>query len=414
MDKNLEGRLDSLSPAKKALIEKLKAAKVGLDTPHSQHIPIRKGPRSPAVLSFAQQRLWFLDQLEGPSATYNMPSAIELVGPLNIRALEEVFDELSRRHESLRTNFISIAGEPFQVIHDSIKLDLAQIDLEHLNAETQKFEYEKIAKETSEASFDLAKDKLIRLKLIRFNEQHNILLLVIHHIISDGWSNGNVMLKEICALYEAFSKNQTSPLSALPIQYADFAEWQRNLLDGPHLRNQISYWKQKLQNIPALLELPLDFPRPAKQTFTGNTIYFTIGEEILQSLKTLGRPLGASLFIVLQAAFSVLLHRYSRQDTIVIGSPIANRNAKELEGLIGFFVNTLVLKSNLNPDAKCLEVIANARDNFLEAYQHQDLPFERLVEAIKPERNPSFSPIFQVMFILQNQNEERGGLKLGI
>jgi amino acid adenylation domain-containing protein/non-ribosomal peptide synthase protein (TIGR01720 family) len=221
------------------------------------------------------------------------------------------------------------------------------------------------------------------------------------------------MLKEICALYEAFSKKLASPLEALAIQYADFAEWQRNLLAGPHLTKQISYWTKKLRGIPALLELPLDFPRPPKQTFTGNTTYFSINEEMLQSLKLLGKPLGASLFMVLQAAFSVLLHRYSRQETIVIGSPIANRNSKELEDLIGFFVNTLVLKMDLSPDASCQDVITQARDNFLEAYQYQDLPFERLVEAIKPERNPSFSPIFQVMFILQNQNEERGGLKIG-
>ncbi|OZA41419.1 MAG: hypothetical protein B7X83_02315, partial [Polynucleobacter sp. 17-46-58] len=239
------------------------------------------------------------------------------------------------------------------------------------------------------------------------------MLLVIHHIISDGWSNGNVMLKEICVLYDAFSKNLTSPLEPLSIQYADFAEWQRNLLDGPHVSKQISYWTEKLRNIPALLELPLDFPRPVKQSFIGNTTYFTISEETLQSLKILGKPLGASLFMVLQAAFSVLLHRYSRQETIVMGSPIANRNSKELEELIGFFVNTLVLRMDFSPDVTCKDIIELARDNFLEAYQHQDLPFERLVEAIKPERNPSFSPIFQVMFILQNQNEERGGLKIG-
>lgn len=414
MNDNLEGRLDSLSPAKKALLEKLKAAKAGSDTPDSrQIIPKRSNPGRPAPLSFAQQRLWFLDQLEGPGATYNMPSAIELVGPLDIPALEKVFLELCNRHESLRTNFINVNGEPFQVIHQSIAIEIAQINLENLSANAQKSEYEKISKETSQASFDLAKDKLLRLKLIRFNEHHHIILLVIHHIISDGWSNGNVMLKEICALYEAFSKKRPSPLPALAIQYADFAEWQRNLLDGQHLTKQVSYWTKKLQGIPALLELPLDFPRPLKQTFAGNTTYFTINEEILQSLKILGKPLGASLFMVLQAAFSVLLHRYSRQETIVMGSPIANRNSKELEDLIGFFVNTLVLKIDLNPDASCQDVITQARDNFLEAYQYQDLPFERLVEAIKPERNPSFSPIFQVMFILQNQNEERGGLKIG-
>ena len=416
MDENFEARLGSLSPAKRALLEKIKAAKVqasAVEHQRSESIPRRNDSTSPAPLSFAQQRLWFLNQLDGLDATYNMPSAIELLGPLDSIVLKDVFDEICRRHEALRTNFVTIDGQAFQIIRESRETELSVINLEELIPNKQQEEYQRLALAVCHAPFDLEHDHLLRLKLVRFSQERYILLLVVHHIVSDGWSNGNVLLKEICALYDAFSRGAVSPLLPLPIQYADFAQWQRQLLDGPRSDVLVKYWKNKLKGIPSLVELPTDYPRPLRQGYAGKTTYFTIDSDRLQSLKLLGKPIGASLFVVLQAVFCTLIARYSRQTTVVIGSPIANRTTIELEQLIGFFVNTLVLRTDVDPDTSFTKLLTHVRDNFLEAYQHQDLPFERLVEAVDPERNPSFSPLFQVMLILQNQNEERDGLRIG-
>jgi non-ribosomal peptide synthetase component F len=416
MDENINARLGSLSPAKRALLDKIKAAKLSVsaaETQRNEPIPRRNNPTLPAPLSFAQQRLWFLAQLDGLDATYNMPSAIELLGPLNIDVLTHVFDEICHRHEALRTNFVTRDGQAFQIIREARHTDIAVVNLENLNFSKQQEEYERLSLATCRAPFDLEHDHLLRLRLVRFGEERYILLMVVHHIVSDGWSNGNVLLKEICTLYEAFSKGLASPLLPLPIQYADFAQWQRQLLDGPRSEVLVKYWKTKLKGIPSLIELPADYPRPLRQTYSGKTTYFTIDSQHLQSLKLLGKPVGASLFVVLQAVFCALIARYTRQQTVVIGSPIANRTTKELEQLIGFFVNTLVLRTDVDPNTSFTNLLTHARDTFLEAYQHQDLPFERLVEAVDPERNPSFSPLFQVMLILQNQNEEREGLRIG-
>ena len=416
MDENFEARLGSLSPAKRALLEKIKAAKVQASAAEQRRgeiIARRNDPTSPAPLSFAQQRLWFLAQLDGLDATYNMPSAIELLGPLNVTILENVFGEICHRHEALRTNFQTIDGQAYQVIRPSRDTEIAVVNLEDLTPNKQQEEYERLALATCHAPFDLEQDHLLRLKLVRFSQERYILLMVVHHIVSDGWSNGNVLLKEICTLYEAFSQGALSPLLPLPIQYADFAQWQRRLLDGPRSDVLVKYWKNKLKGIPSLVELPADYPRPLRQSYAGKTTYFTIDAHRLQSLKLLGKPIGASLFVVLQAIFCTLIARYSRQKTVVIGSPIANRTTIELEQLIGFFVNTLVLRTDVDPQISFAQLLTHVRDNFLEAYQHQDLPFERLVEAVDPERNPSFSPLFQVMLILQNQNEERDGLRIG-
>ena len=416
MDENFEARLGSLSPAKRALLEKIKAAKVQASAAEKQRddtIVRRSDPASPAPLSFAQQRLWFLSQLDGLDATYNMPSAVELLGPLDITVLKKVFSEICHRHEALRTNFHTIDGQAYQVIRPSRDTDIAVVNLEDLAPNKQQEEYERLALSTCRAPFDLERDHLLRLKLVRFSQERYILLMVVHHIVSDGWSNGNVLLKEICALYEAFSCGASSPLLPLPIQYADFAQWQRKLLDGPRSDVLVKYWRNKLKGIPSLIELPTDYPRPLRQSYAGKTTYFTIDAGQLQSLKLLGKPIGASLFVVLQAVFSTLIARYSRQQTVVIGSPMANRTTIELEQLIGFFVNTLVLRTDVDPETSFANLLTHVRDNFLEAYQHQDLPFERLVEAVDPERNPSFSPLFQVMLILQNQNEERDGLRIG-
>lgn len=405
----------SLSQAKKDLINKIRLAKQSIALKHSEvSIKKRINPELPSILSFSQQRLWFLEQLEGSNAAYNMPCAIQLDGPLNLLALEHVFQNLRERHESLRTNFVLIDGNPLQKIHQTTEIDIDQINLENLESHDKKrTAYEHIAKEFSQAPFDLTHDNLLRLKLVRFHPQQHILLFVIHHIISDGWSNGNVLLREICTLYSAFSQGKASPLIPLEFQYADFALWQRSTLAGPLIEQKIDYWVNKLKGTPSLLELPLDFSRPAINSFSGKTKYFSIEGSTLRQLKDLGKSLGTSLYVVLQAAFSTLLFKYSRQETIVVGSPIANRSSKELEGLIGLFVNTFVIRTDFSSHATCVDIIKQARENFIESHPFQDLPFERLVEAIRPERNSSFSPLFQVMFILQNQNDERGNLKIG-
>jgi len=410
----LAARLSSLSPSKRALLEKLRSINTNTSSvQENQIIRRRSNPNEQELLSFAQQRLWFLDQLEGPSATYNMPIAIQMDGPVDFPIMQNVFSEIVNRHESLRTNFVVKNGETFQIINKNSQIQIAQISLEGLSKSSQENEFKLLASGFSQKSFNLTKDCLIRLMVIKFSEERHILLLVIHHIVSDGWSNGNVLLREICVLYEAFLQNKPSPLDALPIQYADFSHWQRQLLTGSKFEEHKSYWLNKLAGIPSLLELPTDYSRPLKQEFNGNTIFFDIDRPNLEALKNLCKQTGTTLFMVLQAVFCTLLSHYSRQKIIVIGSPIANRNHKELEGMIGFFVNNLVLRADFQPGITGLELIQQIKETCLEAYEHQDLPFERLVETIKPPRNSGFSPLFQVMFILQNQNQDRSGLKIG-
>ncbi|MBD9358038.1 non-ribosomal peptide synthetase [Methylomonas albis] len=410
--KDVVARFASLSPAKQALLQKARQA-AGGDEFTEGVIPRRASGGTWPPLSFAQQRLWFLDQLEGPGATYNMPNAIRLNGPLNLPSFEAVFQEIVRRHEVLRTNFIQQNGLPVQLIHAEIDCRIPVVDLQNLPEAQQESEFTRLAEQQARHPFNLAQDRLLRLSMIRLATDRHVLLFNIHHIVSDGWSNGNVLLREVLTLYSAFSQGKPSPLPALPIQYADFACWQRQWLSGQRLDNQIAYWQKQLSGIPTLLELPTDRPRPPIQTFTGTTHYFTLEAALLTRMKTLGQTSGATLFMTLQAGFAALLARYSRQETIVVGSPIANRQRKELEPLMGFFVNTLVLRTEFTDSLTGHELLAQVRHTCLQAYRHQDVPFERLVEAIRPERNLSFSPLFQVMFILQNQNEQTGDLHIG-
>jgi len=410
--KEVVARFASLSPAKQALLQKAQKATGSIGLKEEQ-IPPRSADEAHPPLSFAQQRLWFLDQLEGPSATYNMPNAVRLDGRLDLSAFEAVFQEIVRRHEVLRTNFIQQNSRPVQLIHAEIDCRIPVVDLQNLPEAQRESAFDRLAEQEARRPFDLAQDRLLRLSLVRLTADRHILLINIHHIVSDGWSNGNVLLREVLALYEAFSEDKPSPLTPLPIQYADFACWQRQWLSGPRLDNQIAYWQKQLSGLPALLDLPTERPRPPIQTFTGSTHYFTLEAELLTQLKALNQAAGATLFMTLQAGFAALLARYSRQETVVVGSPIANRNRKELEPLMGFFVNTLVLRTEFTDALTGHELLAQVRHTCLEAYRHQDVPFERLVEAIKPERNLSFSTLFQVMFILQNQNEQTADLHIG-
>jgi amino acid adenylation domain-containing protein/thioester reductase-like protein len=356
-------------------------------------------------LSFAQRRLWFLSQLEPQSSAYNIPAAIRLTGKLNIAALEQSINEIVRRHETLRTTFTVVDGEPVQVIGAAAKLQLPIIDLQTLPETERETEALRLATLEAQTPFNLEQDSLLRVSLLRLGEQDHVILFTMHHIVSDGWSTG-ILIRELTTLYKAYDSSQPCHLPELPIQYVDFALWQRQWLQGEVLNNQLNYWKQQLGGELPVLELPTDRPRPAIQTYRGATESFALSPSLTAALKNLSQQEGVTLFMTLLAAFKVLLHRYTQQDNILVGTPIANRNRSEIEGLIGFFVNTLVLRSNLTANLSFKQLLAQVREVTLGAYAHQDLPFEQLVEELQPRRNLSHSPLFQVMFILQNTATE--------
>src|ERR687885_401863 len=350
--------------------------------------------------SFAQQRLWFLNQLAPGNPFYNVSTALRLTGSLNLAALEQTFNEIVRRHEVLRTTFRMLEGQLVQVIAPTLTIPLPVVDLRNLPATKQDGEIRRIASEERSHSFDLSSELLLRVMLLQLDSSEHILLLNLHHIICDGWSIG-VLLRELGTLYTAFANNQPSPLPELPIQYADFAHWQRDWLQDEVLETHLAYWKQQLDNIP-LLNLPTDRSRPASPTYQGATQFLELPKSLSKELEALSQRQGVTLFMTLLAAFQTLLYRYTQQADIVVGSAIANRNRHEIEGLIGFFVNSLVLRTDLSGNPTFLELLGRVREVALRAYAHQDLPFEKLVEELHPERNLSYHPLFQVVFSLQN------------
>ncbi|WP_442936453.1 non-ribosomal peptide synthase/polyketide synthase [Nostoc sp.] len=352
-------------------------------------------------LSYAQQRLWFLDQLEPNSASYNIPFGLRLVGSLNFAALEQSLIEIIYRHEALRTNFVTVDGKPSQIIQTATNWSVAVVKLQHLPASEQEITVHKLVQQQALLPFDLANDALIRATLLILSETEQWLVVCMHHVVSDGWSMG-VFVQELQALYNAYSQSESSPLLPLPIQYADFAIWQRQWLVGEVLRSQLSYWKQQLANAPTFLPLPTDRPRPAVQTFNGANMEFALSVELTQRLRKLSHEQGVTLFMTLLAAYNTLLYRYTGQTDILVGTPIANRDRTEIEGLIGFFVNTLVMRTEISGDRSFNELLPRIREMALSAYAHQDLPFEMLVEALQPERDLSHTPLFQVMFVLNN------------
>ncbi len=365
-------------------------------------------------LSFAQARLWFLDKLERGSTAYNMPAGVHLIGTLHLVALEQSLTQIIGRHEILRTNFKMLDGSPVQVIAPIATVTLPVIDLQALPEQEQSAEVQRLVTKEQEQPFDLSKDPLMRVTLLQLTQESHILLLTMHHIVSDGWSIG-IFIREFSTLYQAFCAGVPSPLPELSIQYADFAVWQRQWLSGEVLETQLNYWQQQLAGAPPLLELPTDRLHPPIQTFRGGIEHFEINRTLTQQLKNLSQHSGATLFMTMLAAFVTLLYRYSGQSDIVVGSPIANRNHREIESLIGLFVNTLVLRTNLEGNPSFLELLNRVQQVALEAYAHQDLPFEQVVEALQPERNLSHSPLFQVMFALQNApmgNQELPGLTI--
>ncbi len=405
-------RLAALSPEKRAALEKLLQKEKAKDSP--PFVIPKRNTSQPLPLSFAQQRLWFLDRFEPGLAIYNIPLALRMLGRLNQEALERSLREIAARHEALRTTFAEVEGQPAQVIATAARLAFEVVTLNKLSKPEREAEVQRRAAREARQAFDLARGPLFRASLLRLGADEHVLLLTFHHIVIDGWSL-SVFVRELTTLYSAFAQGLPSPLPEPVIQYADYAIWQRQRLQGETLEAQLAYWKHALANAPPSLELPSDRRRPAFQSFHGGTRACLIPKSMMTALAHLSRREGVTLFMTLLAAFNVLLHRYSGQEDILVGTPAANRDRPEIEGLIGFFINTLVLRTDLRRNPAFRELLARVREVAVGAYDHQELPFEKLVEELHPPRDLSRAPIFQVMFGLQdapNQTLALSGLKL--
>ena len=377
-------------------LESTGRAKRGLQTPPV--LPVSRGGTLP--LSFAQERLWFLAQLEPDSSAYHIPAAFRLTGALNVTALEQSLNEIVRRHEALRTTLASVDGSPVQIIAESRPRPLGALDLSASPQAEREAAVQHLLNAEAQRPFNLAHDLPLRATLLRLGEQEHVLLLVMHHITFDAWSLG-VFLRELAVLYGTFSAGQPSPLPELSVQYADYAVWQRQQLQGVALDHHLTYWRRQLAGLHRV-EVPTDRPRPPVQTPRGARHSLGLSQRLTTALHALSRQEGATLFMTLLAAFQTLLHRYTGEDDIAVGAPIAGRTQVETEGLIGCFVNTLVLRTDLAGDPTFRELLGRVREVSLGAYAHQDLPFEKLVEELQPERNLSHAPLFQVLFVLQN------------
>ncbi|MEG4809777.1 amino acid adenylation domain-containing protein [Microcoleus sp. F8-D3] len=372
--------------------------------------PISRTENNTFPLSFAQQRLWFLNQLQPNSAFYNIPLGLHFSGQLNIAALESSLQLLINRHEILRTNFIAVGGEPVQAIAATRDFTLPVVDFRLLPASEREIEYEKLASQSVMYVFNLAQEPLLRAQLVQLTPTENVLLLTLHHIIFDGWSV-NIFVQELTAIYSALIEHHAPTLPEIHLQYVDFAVWQQQWLQGEVLQSQLAYWQQKLAGMPALLELPADRPRPAVQSFRGETQVFTLNQDISEALVSLSQQQGVTLFMLLLTAFKVLLYRYTSQPDIVVGTPVANRQHFQIQGMMGFFVNNVVLRTDLSDNSTFLQLLKQVRGVVLEAYDHQHLPFEKLVEALQPERNLSYTPLFQIDFALEHEPEATLTLK---
>jgi nonribosomal peptide synthetase DhbF len=373
-------------------------------------------------LSFAQQRLWFLDRLGGSSREYNVPAALRLHGVLDRKALEKAINTIVKRHEVLRTHFAEVEGEPVQIIAAEVRLALEVEDLSSLEEERQKAEVSLALAQQWQEGFDLARGPLLRVKLLKLGEEEHILLRTFHHIVYDGWSDG-IFHWELMELYEAFRRGEENPLPELTVQYADFTLWQRQWMEQERLAEELRYWKEQLAGIPEVLELVTDGVRPAVQTFAGGLWRGKVSGEVTGKLKQWSRKQQATLYMTMLAGLGVLLSRYSGQQDIVVGSPIANRQEEQLEGLIGFFVNTLVMRVKVDGRKSFGEMVGEVKRTALEGYQHQDVPFERLVEVLAPQRSLNRTPLFQVVFAYQSAaapsnvvdeevEEEKGSLRM--
>ena len=382
--------------------------------------PLVPVPRDkPLPLSFAQQRLWFLDQLEPGSPLYNVPVVLPLHGELNLPALAATLSEIVRRHEALRTTFVFTAGvtEAVQIVHPPAHVPLPRVDLDTLPAAVRAGEGRRLMEAVASSPFDLAHGPLLRVYVLRSGAREHLLLLTLHHIVGDGWSMA-LLLREMTALYNAFSHALPSPLPELPVQYADYAAWQRAWLRDEVLGQEIDGWRRRLAGAPAILDLPIDRPRPAVQSFRGHYLQLSLPAGLSSAVSALGRQAGATSFMTLLAAFYLLLARWSGQEDISVGIPVAGRTMLETEELIGFFVNTLIIRVDLAGAPPFTELLEGVREAVLEAHAHQEVPLEKLVEALAPERSLAYSPLFQVMFTMQaaataGEDASPAGLRLG-
>lgn len=353
----------------------------------------------PPALSFAQQRLWYLDQLEPQRAVYNVPSALRLVGgALDLGAVKRCIDEIVRRHAALRTTFGTRGDSPVQVIAPSLEIEMPVVDLSDRSPSEREQELDGFLRKAAQEPFNLASGPLLRSAVVRMDDRDHVLFFMVHHTVFDGWS-ANVFQRELVALYEALAAGKPSPLPDLPVQYSDYAVWQRDWLQGGELEKQLSYWRERLGGELPVLELPADHPRPATQSFRGEREYLQIPKPLVEALAGLGRAQKATLFMVLVAAYNVLLYRYTGQEDVCVGTPIANRTRKEVEGLIGLFANTLVLRTSLQGEPSFRELIERVREVCLGAYAHQDLPFEVLVADLRLARDLSRTPLYQTMLV---------------
>ena len=354
------------------------------------------------TLSLAQEWLWKSDQIDSSASNiYNLCKILRFRGQLDVTILEKAFNEMVKRHEILRTSFNTFDNQPLQQIADTLNLFIPVIDLQHLSGKEQNMELERLFHQQKEQLFDLTKTPLLKTTLLRLETEYYALLLTIHHIIIDGWSLG-ILIKELLSLYSSFSQNQPSTLPELPLQYADFAHWQRQQLTGEKLTAQLNYWQQQLKDAPPLLELPTDRPRISAPSFRGETEQFELSSHLLEQLKILSQKLGTTLYITLLSAFSILLSHYSNQEDLVIGSAIANRNKSELEPLIGLFANTLPLRIKLDNDSSFSQLLQKVSSTVMDAYAHPDITIEKLLQTLDLKTNPSYPPLFQVVFVLQN------------
>ncbi|WP_433385478.1 amino acid adenylation domain-containing protein [Micromonospora sp. KLBMP9576] len=372
-------------------------------------IPRRARPDAPVPVAYAQRQLWFLDQLSPGNPFYNNPVAFDVTGALDVSALAHALTEVVRRHEALRTVFALVDGEPRQLVRPAGPVALPVTDLTALPAAQRSRRADEVTEAEARAPFDLATGPLVRGHLLRLAADEHRWLLTVHHMVADGWSVG-LLIGEVAACYAARVRGDAPALAALPVQYPDYVLWQRRQLDGGELDRQLDYWTRTLAGAPALLALPTDRPRPAVQRYRGDHHATTVDAAVLRGLREVGRAGDATLFMTLMAALSVLLWRYSGQDDVCVGTPFANRNHRDVEGLIGHFVNTVVIRNRLAAEQSFAALLADVRRHLLDAYAHPDLPFEQLVDALNPERHSSYSPLFQVMLVLQNIPRGRVGL----
>lgn len=407
----LSDRIGRLPPEKQALF-RLMLKQRGISSPEADVIA-RAADADAYPLSFSQQRLWFLDQMAPGNAFYNEPLlALHIEGPLDRDALAAAIDTIVRRHASLRTRFASADGRPVQIIAPPTAVPIACHDLRGLPPEQREAELRRLAQEEAARPFDLTRGPLLRVSLIRLDEHEHTALLEMHHIITDGWSN-RLLLREILVLYAAISHGQPNALPEVPIRYVDFAVWQRERLSGASLDKLLDYWTRQLAGNLPVSEFPADFPRPAVQRHLGRLETHVIAPELSDRIRQLGKRRDCTLFMTLFAAFVALLQRYTGQEEIVIGTPVANRNRTETESVIGFFVNTLVMRVDVSGGPRFTELMDRVRKVAVDAYAHEDLPFEKLVEVLRPERNLDRQALFQILFGLHNYPDTAQAIDVG-